>query len=558
MRYMTSMHMSAAGRCLAAMLLIRVTRATFGVRSTTSDVMKTYPSAVFTYFSNNEEKTLHDYPVVSIDGKQLCNPPRDLIDGKIVLAILDQGAMMKCWPNEVAKSCAMNGAVAIVSTLFHSPPGLVSNMHWTFNPTDEGIGIPYVGVAAVDFGLDVLDEWRNSTMVGMVASLGPPYSQEYNNLFDSPLWFVVFQIILPIFALLVTIESIVAIHRRVRIISQNKLMKFEQGLPVDATTLESAPLLVCVIESMCCFAIGVILVLGEYGPIYLPFSYHYFFAMQLTGSAFFTTLVTALIMHEKRKFVAGFSTNNDVLKYYRKTIIVSMVICFGPDFVIGGLAAFDPRAASGKFALYFGIYGLGQFIVAIYFSLQAWALYQPLHTYISHPESHPRPVNEAQIRFLARILMVSGLALFLNSGVMVFLAGMAISGVRVSSVYVYFASVFLFSASRISISYCQVIVCAGPYDGSILQLFLYHIVYVFCQVILVSSKCNALYASERIIKFISKQLLSMVVFWCARKRVQDDITPEPAESLSASSFTHNPQPNMVELAFNPMTKPSKL
>jgi len=468
MRYMASIHIPAAGRFLAVMLLIRGTRALFGVHSATSDVVKLYHAAVFKHFSDNEEETLHNYPVVSIDSNQLCSPPRDLVDGKIVLAILEQGAMMKCWPHEVAKACAMNGAVAFVSTLFYSPPGLASNMHWTFNPNDEGIGIPYVGVAAVDFGTDVLDEWRSSKMVGMVASLGPPYYHEYSDLFDSPLWFFVFQIILPTFALLVSIESIVEIRRRVRTISHNKLMKLEQGLPVGATTLAGAPLLVCVIESMRCPAIGVILVLGEYGPLYLPYSYHYFFFMQLTGGAYFTTLVTALILLETKKFVDGLSTTNDVLTYYRTTILVSMVMCFGPDFVIGGLAAFDPRAASGKFSLYIGIYGIGQLIVAVYFTVQAWALYQPLLLYLSHPESHPRPANEAQIRFLSRILTASGLAMFLNSGVMVFLAVTVMLGARVSNVFVYFVAIFLFSASSISISYCKVIVFADPYDATIL------------------------------------------------------------------------------------------
>jgi len=462
---MASIYKTATRRCLAAILLLRATtRATFAVHSTISDVTKTFPSAVFTYFSNNQDKTLQNYPVVSIDGKQLCNVPRDLVEGKIVFAILEQGGMMKCWPSEVAKYCALNGAVAFVSTLFYTPPGIVSDMHWTFNPKDEGIGIPYVGVAAVDVGEDVLEEWRSSKMVNMVASLGPPYDHEYSNLFKSPLWFAVFQICLPAFALLVSLESVVEIYRRIRMHSQNKLMQLEQRLPLDATTLPGAPLLVCIVELICCTAIGAILALGEYGPIYLPFSYHYFFTMQLTGSAFFTTLIAALLLHEKKKFVLGVSANNDILSYYRTTILTSALFCFGPDFIIGSLTAFDPRAASGKFVIYFGLYVIGQFIVATYFSVQAWALSQPLLAYLSHPEAHPRPENEAQIRFLARILSLSGLAMFVNFGVMVIVAVVVKLGVRVSSVFVYFICMFLFSVSRISISYCQVIAYAVPND----------------------------------------------------------------------------------------------
>ena len=441
---------------LAGLLLISVSSATLVVHNVVTGVVKAYPSAVFRYFSDNEEKTLENYEVVSLEGKYLCSPTRDLVAGKIVLANLAVGAVINCWPVEAAKLCAMYGAAAFVTISFYSPPGLVSNIHWTFNPNAENIGIPYLGITAVDVGDVELELWRSTMMDGMVATLGPPYTRVYSDLFKSILWLIVFQIFIPAYAMLVSLESITEIRRRNRVHTQERYLQRDQQLPVDQTVLTSAPTIICAVEALSCSTIGIVLVLGEFGPLYLPYTYHYFFLLQLTGSSFFTTLVSALILHEKSKFVAGLASRNDITKVYRKTIAASALVCIGPDIVIGGLTASNPRAAYGNFTLYFGVYGIGQLIVAIYFFVQAWAFYQPLLVYLSHPESHPRPENEMQIRFLARILTLSGSAMLLKTSTMVFIAIMATGDIRVTNAYVWFITMLLFSVSRISISYCQV------------------------------------------------------------------------------------------------------
>ena len=442
-------------RCLCSLLFASASSATLTVRNVANDESKTYPSAVFRYLSDHENKRLENYQVIPLEGKDLCNPRRELVDGKIVLANLAVGAVIDCWPVEAARSCAMYGAVAFVTISFYSPPGLVSNIHWTFNPNDESVGIPYAGITAVDVGDVELKLWRSSLMDGMVATLAPPYIRVYSDLFESPLWLIVFQILLPACAFLVSSESIAEIRRRILMHTHGRSFRL-QGGAIDQTMLTSAPTLICVVEALSCAAIGAILVLGEFGPLYLPYSFHYFFMLLLTGSSFFTTLVAALILHEKSKFVAGLPSRNDISTFYRKTIGASALTCIGSDIVIGGLTASDPRAAYGNFTIYFGIYGFGQIIVALYFFTQAWAFYEPLLLYLSHPESHPRPENEAQIKFIARLLTLSGSAMLLNTSAMVFIAIMATGDIRVTNAFVWFITMFLFSASRIGISYCQV------------------------------------------------------------------------------------------------------
>jgi len=444
-----------AAKCIIRLLLVPITLswANLTIRKVESDET-TYPSAVFKYFSVHDGRTLENYSLVYLEGDNLCSPARDLVAGKIVLANLKVGAEINCWPTDAAETCAKYGAAAFVKILSY-PPGLFSNMHFTFNPSAESIGIPYGSIAAADVGNVELELWQSTTMDGMVATLGPPYNHEYSDLFKSPLWLVVFQVALPAFALLVLCESIVEIRRRLGMHSQDNSLKRQQGLPNDRKMLSSAPLLICIIEGLSCASIGVILILGQFGPFYLPFNYHYFYLFLLTGSSFFTTLISALILHEKSKFILGLPSWNDIAAHYPKTIIACAMLCIGPDIVIG-VTFIDPRAAYGNFTSFYGIYGVGQIVVAIYFLVQARAFYQPLMAYLTHPEAHPRPENEAQIRCLARILMLSSFAMLLNTSTMIFIAIRATGDVHKPSVFAWFTTMFVFSASRIGTSYLQV------------------------------------------------------------------------------------------------------
>jgi hypothetical protein len=147
---------------IVTLLLVSLTNANLAIHNEVNGEVKTYPSAVFRYFSNNEDETLENYEVVFLEGETACSPRRDVVSGKIIVANFEVGAMINCWPIQAANSCALHGAVAFVVISFYNPPGLESNIHWTFNPNAESIGIPYVEVAAVDIGDADLVLWRNT------------------------------------------------------------------------------------------------------------------------------------------------------------------------------------------------------------------------------------------------------------------------------------------------------------------------------------------------------------------------------------------------------------
>lgn len=439
-------------RYLALLAAAPAAWATLIVENIITGITTSYPSAVYTFLSDREDEFFANYPVVFVKGSHLCNPTSDLVSGKIVLAFFESGGKVDCYLNEAAMECAELGAVAFVVIAVHNPPGLVANLHWTFSPESENIGIPILDIAGTDVEHSELGLWRSSMMDGMKATVGPPYVQIYSDLFESPLWLAVFQIILPGCALLVTAESITEIRRRSHSRMQNNAFQLHRGLPPDRTSLVTAPIIICAVEAATCFAIGFVFALGHCGPMYLPYAYHFFFNVLLTGSSFFTTVVLALIMHEKSKFVNGLPSHSDVSILYFKTIAACALICIGSDIVNGGLYGVWQVDLTSLY----GIYGFGQVIVAFYFLSQARALYRPLLAYLNHPESNPRPENEAKLKYLAHNLTLSGTAMLLNTSSMI-IAAVAFSGrIRATSGLVWFGGVFFFSASRIGVSYGQV------------------------------------------------------------------------------------------------------
>jgi len=179
------------------------------------------------------------------------------------------------------------------------------------------------------------------------------------------------------------------------------------------------------------------------------------------GSSFFTTIVLALIIHEKSKLLNGMpSRSDDVSILYRKSIAACALICIvGSDIILGVLNAIAPRDnlahnPARNFTFLFGIYGFGQVIVAVYFLSRARALYWPLVAYLNDPQSTPTSENEAHMKYLAHYLTLSGTAMIVNTCSLINIAVFT-SGFHIKSVYVWFSAVYFFSASRICVSYSK-------------------------------------------------------------------------------------------------------
>ena len=68
--------------------------------------------------------------------------------------------------NRIGKHMCNAWCSSIFEISFYNPPGLGSNIHWTFNPNAEKIDIPYVEIAAVDIGNADLDLWQSTCYDG--------------------------------------------------------------------------------------------------------------------------------------------------------------------------------------------------------------------------------------------------------------------------------------------------------------------------------------------------------------------------------------------------------
>jgi len=519
-------------RFLAILFTAQDAWATFVVKNTITGVTSSYPTAILTHLSEREDETFANHPVVFVEGHEVCDPTSDLasdlVAGKIVVADLRAGASVDCWPITAAKSSAKLGAVAFVMILYYNAPGLAANAHETFNPKSEKVGIPCVDIATLDVGDAEIDLWQKSRMDGMTASVGPQHEKQFTQMYKSPLWLIVFQIILPVCALLVTVESVAEVQRRSQSRVQHSALRLQQGFPAYRTSFAIGPVIICAVEGLACFAIGVVLIFGHFGPLYLPLNYHIFFFFLLMGSSFFTTIVLALIIHEKSKLLNGMpSRSDDVSILYRKSIAACALICIvGSDIILGVLNAIAPRDnlahnPARNFTFLFGIYGFGQVIVAVYFLSRARALYWPLVAYLNDPQSTPTSENEAHMKYLAHYLTLSGTAMIVNTCSLISIA-VVTSEVYNKSAFVWFGSVFFFSASRICVSHSQVkIVSSYRNEGSVL--------WKICRVV------------QRKISFI-----------CTISVFRPRVAPHGNPIVHSPQVLQNCEPNAVMLASDPL------
>ena len=397
-----------------------------------------YATSSFRYLSLHDGNTHSNYPAVFVQAENLCEPTRALVAGKIVVATFGGDYPANCWPDDAARRFKKLGAIAFVVLARYNPPGMISNIHWTLEPEKEGAGLPVVDVALVDIGNKEFEMWQTSSMSGFSATLTPEHIRVYQETFESPLWVLLMQILLPCCALVVTADCVCELTRQ--------FFASRKGAPT---------IIITSVEAASCFAIAVALAFGEYGPLVLTSAFHYFFLALLAGPSFFTTIILALVINEKARTLKGLP-ERQVMTYYRRSIAASAIVFIGWDVVVGALIAYEPSVAYGSFASFAGIYGVGQGLIDVYFFMKARALKQPLLAYLHHPESNPRPENSARVARVAFWLNASGASMLLGTASFLFIGSLLTSLFRVEGGSIFFCAVFLFSASRIATAYCQV------------------------------------------------------------------------------------------------------
>ena len=424
-RFVVLIVMGAAGWCLAD----------FIVRNPITGSTTRYPTASYTFLSLDDGKMHSNQPAVFVQAGTLCEPTRALVAGKIVVADLSG---TRCWLNDAAMQFKELGAIACVFLVSYSPPGMLSNLHWTLDPDKESAGLPVVDVTRIDIGNEEFTMWQASSMSGFSATLTPDHTRLYQETFESQLWIFLMQVVLPCCALVVSAESVRELIRR-----------------LFASSRKGATDLMLTVEAASCIAIAGALALGEYGPLLLPCVFHLALLALLSGCSLFTTILLTIIIHEKARAFKG-SPQRDVLAYYPRSVAACAIVFISWDVVVGVLMANEPSAASYEnVTRVAGMYGVGKGAVGVYFFVKARALKQALLAY-SDVQETPRSEISAQIARVTFCLDTSVASMLLGTASFVSVASSRPGLYRAEGSLNLFCLVFVFSASRIAISYCLV------------------------------------------------------------------------------------------------------
>ena len=292
-------------------------------------------------------------------------------------------------------------------------------------------------------------------MAGMRASIYPPHNSEFETLFQSLAWTIVFRVLSPLAAFH---TCIVAVYEVVRLTQyfwvQRRLAR--ASLPVES--IRTAELLIVVIEAPIMFFIGTILVFGEYGPNMLPYTVHRVGFFLFTGASVVTTLIVALLMREEARGVMGLPRRH-LFGHLRLTVTSITLFFLGCDCFYAATVISGKEWNNATLVLLIGyvIFFVTQGGAAIYFFVQARAFGFALFKGVLEP---PRLRNQAHERKIMRFyvwLMVSGfactVATFILVGTLLMLGGPLAAAANPTLV---FWGAFIFAGSRILVSNSQV------------------------------------------------------------------------------------------------------
>jgi hypothetical protein len=269
----------------AALLLLKVSsiQVTKGeMRAVFSDGReKTYATSVFKYFSNSNTTYVQgSVPAVFLVGDDICLAKDLNITGKVVVTDLSHSA---CFMLKALQNVERAGAAAFVYVGVWNPTGLMSYLHYSWHPsTGEPNRLLAVDLALIDVGFAELKDWRIGKMEGVTVSISAPHVTVYQELFGSALWLGCMQIILPIFAAMTCARASLETFRLLQVSAQIKqraiLSAGGDGSAMsrrDNMLDAHIALSICSIEALSTLAIGIVLACGNFGPMILPFSFHW-------------------------------------------------------------------------------------------------------------------------------------------------------------------------------------------------------------------------------------------------------------------------------------------
>ena len=209
-------------RILLVVWVVRVSAELAVVDDTTgAEPFRIRQTSQFKFYGKLKGRQSIDASAVFLEGRDLCSPKRDVVEGKIVVAA--RGNTF-CDLEHEYRALDAKGAIALVSVAHHTGrPGLWCYRHLSWDPRaraddalvlveatkksfvladeEEGDDDEAGGDIEEQFGR-IMDEWSARADAGdLHLRLAPPWDTYYQDFYESIWWLLPFRVVLPSYAL---------------------------------------------------------------------------------------------------------------------------------------------------------------------------------------------------------------------------------------------------------------------------------------------------------------------------------------------------------------------
>jgi len=322
-------------------------------------------------------------PAVFLPVKGLCSPDPEDVRGKIAIGDLRDGGV-GCDRYDIIHALASAGAAGFVTSIFTRVPGINTYEYdcqrslGPHGPLDMVVVFIYVG----DF-----EKLRSfGATAPLVLGLGPPHNEEYYHLFTSFFWVAGIRVLCPLCSFFTTWYAWATAQ------------ELRASWPVNdrgRAELREASLVICVLEGTATAVVGLLLALGQYGPLVMCKEVHHFFITILTGVSLLASTLLMFIMQEmlaafegdNRQITGGPSNGALFWARYRFRGACAATLFIGMDLIFGaGTAQYidNSGVVSLIFYLVFGfLFILSHAGIGCVFLYYAVRLMRPLRAHLA-------------------------------------------------------------------------------------------------------------------------------------------------------------------------------
>ena len=380
---------------------------------------------------------------VYLNSAELCNPSAASVRGKIVFTSWSD---VECDERVMYTKLDDAGAAGYVKLALFKIPGVsvLSHVSWSRTASHRRMVMVAVSKDAPDF-----HAWRASP--NLVLSIDDERDDSFYDTFTSFQWTLCIRTLIPLFsfyASFVAFRDGSVLWNSAQIVDK----KHQRELTIAAAAI-------CAVEGPSMAILGLIVALGQYGPVLLVSSIHGFFFTMLTGVSLATTLALILLLRERSLTFPERPASESFWARNRIKITV-LSVCFAAADVFVGAARVSGGhdGLGGHFYAAVGlVYVVCHFVLGIVFFAKAQALRNPLVVYLRLRASVGAEQRESDLRIgrFAFVLLMNGLFLFLMFAMEVSFVLLIQSG-GTPDVSLYAVFVFYAIVSRVSISYWHV------------------------------------------------------------------------------------------------------